>query len=131
MKTKEQIKEKFIQEEKEDKIGLWWEFKGKLYFPYLPLEFLKTQVKEGVSDEVIKEEIMSELTRENIIKEIKDYLPFAWGKARDGRGISASRSIDHFKVYFWILDAYDKIDWADYEMYGKPILEQIEKYLGE
>ena len=69
--------------------------------------------------------------QQNVIREMKKYMEFALGKALDHRGLSASRSIEHYKVWVWLLGDgdYEKIAWDDYRNYGMPILRQIcEKY---
>ena len=66
-------------------------------------------------------------TRANILKKIRDYMEFALGKAEDHRGLSAERSIEHFKHWVWLLGDkdYKTIDWENYTNYGTPILKQI------
>lgn len=66
---------------------------------------------------------------------IKDYLPFAWGKALGERGLSAARSLDHMVALLW-LDSNDKlynemlpngaVD-IEYDDYGKDWLRKIAK----
>jgi hypothetical protein len=66
-------------------------------------------------------------TDEQVRNQIRDYLPFAIDKALNHRGISAGRSIDHFRSWVWLLgDApYSAIDWDNYAQYGAPILKQV------
>jgi len=73
-----------------------------------------------------------ELTKENVIKSMKDYMSFAWEKANDKRGISANRSIDHFKGWLWLLGDEEGIEYlkANYVPYGKPGLAYICKKYG-
>ena len=58
---------------------------------------------------------------------IRAYMPFAWEKANDCRGISANRSIMHMIAWLWL----DGKDWLDkeadenYRYYGKPQLVRI------
>lgn len=66
--------------------------------------------------------------------QILDYLPFAWEKANNCRGLSASRSISHFLAWIWLIDdnfykeIYKEED-ENYQYYGKDILVMIsEKY---
>ena len=68
-----------------------------------------------------------ELTRENVIKYMQDYMSFAWEKANDKRGISANRSIDHFKGWLWLLEDEESIEYlkVNYAPYGKPGLAYI------
>jgi hypothetical protein len=60
-----------------------------------------------------------------------EYMEFAWEKANNKRGISASRTMDHYKTWLW-LDGAEKLSDGcdDYEFYGKPQLIEICKYLG-
>src|SRR5512135_535321 len=64
-------------------------------------------------------------------KQIVDYLVFAFGKALDHRGLSSSRSIDHFKAWLFLLGddellAFTEND-ANYPQYGMPCLVAIAK----
>lgn len=75
-------------------------------------------------------------THMNVIKEIVDYLPFAFEKALGERGISASRSIAHFQNWLWLIKDDELLAFADdddnYSEYGLPILEKIKaKYGGK
>ena len=84
---------------------------------FLTFENAKPWLKEGVTSEQ-----WQQLT--DPVKCIRDYMNFAWGKANDCRGLSASRSIQHMQAWVW-LDGKDEL--ADrledvYEFYGKPCL---------
>jgi hypothetical protein len=53
--------------------------------------------------------LKAEVTEESWIKsskdpkqEITDYMPFAWDKANNCRGLSAGRSIDHLRAWLWL-----------------------------
>ena len=68
------------------------------------------------------------------VQDFLDYLVFAWGKALDERGISASRSIQ--KLSAW-LRIYNRPDLADilndsslYNPYGAPALLKVSNELG-
>ena len=66
--------------------------------------------------------------RDSILKEMLEYMPFAWDKANHCRGISAGRSIDHYDAWLWLLGD-DLKNFGEYEHYGKQILVRIcEKY---
>ena len=69
------------------------------------------------------------LSKEAVVKEIKDYLPFAVGKALDHRGISAQRSVQKLREWLWLLDEHDLFRFAtedgSYKNYGMPILKRI------
>lgn len=53
-----------------------------------------------------------------------EYMEFAWGKANDCRGLSASRSVDHYRAWMWLLgsDEFEKLADDEYEFYGQPVL---------
>lgn len=67
------------------------------------------------------------LTGEAVLTEMGEYVDFAWGKALGHRGLSAERSIDHYRAWIWLLG--DDFPDADYPNYGVPILKAIcERY---
>lgn len=57
-----------------------------------------------------------------------DYMPFAWEKANNFRGLSSGRSIQHYIAWLW-LDGQDalaeKFCQQPYEFYGKDYLTEI------
>ena len=64
-------------------------------------------------------------------KEMIEYMSFAWEKANDKRGLSAMRSLQHYRNWLW-LDGDEEI-WPtldEYEHYGKEHLITICGYLG-
>ncbi len=67
--------------------------------------------------------------RNSVIAEMRDYMSFAWDKANNCRGLSAYRSMVHYKVWLWLLKD-DSIDTEEYEYYGKPQLAMICKKYG-
>ncbi len=66
----------------------------------------------------------AERPAQNLKDEIIEYLPFAWDKANNCRGISSSRSIEHLLAWAWLhSDAlYEGLTNVEYEFYGKPQL---------
>ena len=61
------------------------------------------------------------------VDRIKEYMPFAWDKANNCRGLSSIRSIEHMKAWLWLDgndELADKLE-AVYEYYGKPCLVLI------
>lgn len=70
-----------------------------------------------------------ELTREAVIEQMLEYLDFAFDKALDHRGLSASRSIEHMRSWLWLLGDNELLEFADrsssYPNYGVPILKRI------
>ena len=65
-------------------------------------------------------------------EDIRDYLPFAIGKAQNHRGLSAGRSVDHMHAMVWLMgdEAYNSVDWDDYTQYGLPILKKCAELVG-
>lgn len=63
----------------------------------------------------------------------KDYMPFAWDKANNERGISAFRSLEHMQAWLW-LAGYEpktlKELFEEYEYYGKPQLVFVSALVG-
>jgi len=68
-------------------------------------------------------------TTEHITKVMLNYMPFAWNKANNCRGISASRSLNHYEAWLWLLGDPLANKLRNYEHYGKEKLIAIcEKY---
>jgi len=67
--------------------------------------------------------------RESVLNEMLEYMPFAWDKAKNCRGISASRSMSHYAVWVWLLGD-DLGDFHGYEFYGKDNLVKICRQYG-
>lgn len=94
---------------------------------FLPFDAARLFLNEGVTARNWKTQ---EPTKEAVLAEMLDYMTFAWEKANDCRGLSASRSIEHMKAWLWLLgdDLGEKLENM-YEYYGKPCLAAIcEKY---
>lgn len=71
--------------------------------------------------------------RDTVIAEMRDYMSFAWEKAYDHRGLSASRSLYKMQAWLWLLGDDELLVFAEdadnYVPYGTPILRKIsEKY---
>ena len=119
MRTLEEIRERLESQRKDAGEALMWQTCS--YHPlcvYLP-EFYQ----EGLEDSV------EELTREHVIQEMNDYMPFAVDKAKDQRGISASRSIWKYEQWLWVLEDPLSQEIGAYSDYGLTNLEKIaEKY---
>lgn len=91
---------------------------------YLPFSLVKPFLKDDVTEEKWKEFEKSRKP-ESIKAQIADYMTFALGKAHDHRGLSAIRSVDHFKAWTWMLEEDSKIDWSLSGQYGCGVLKQI------
>lgn len=86
-------------------------------------EYAKAFLKEGTTEEEW-EKIRQPNDRETLLKTMLDYMPFAWEKANNCRGISASRSISHFQAWTW-LAGEELEDMSGYQYYGKDELSKI------
>lgn len=78
-------------------------------------------------------------TVNNVLAVMRDYMSFALDKAADHRGISASRSIEHFRNWLWLIEDEDPkysaalsflSDNRNYPQYGVPILKKICEAIG-
>jgi len=86
-------------------------------------EFLNADAKEEDWGEVYAHD------RESMLKQMLDYMPFAWKKANNGRGLSAGRSMAHYNAWIW-LAGDDLGDMSDYQFYGKDNLVKICDHYG-
>lgn len=98
---------------------------------FLPFEHARKYLKEGTTKEQWDKN-RKEPTAENVKAEIEEYMPFAWMKANDMRGLSANRSIDHMKGFLWLLNdgSLEEMEKIEYEHYGKEKLEFVCEHLG-
>lgn len=69
------------------------------------------------------------IDRESLVAKMLDYMPFAWDKANNCRGISAWRSLAHFESWLW-LAGDDMGDFSNYKFYGKDELRRICEHYG-
>lgn len=69
------------------------------------------------------------MSREDLLEIMLDYMPFAWSKVLDKRGLSANRSMAHFSAWVW-LAGDDLGDLMDYRDYGRKNLIRICKHYG-
>ena len=92
----------------------------------LPFSLAKQFLIEGA---VESEWEISPRDKESILKEMLVYMPFAFEKANNERGLSASRSMSHYQAWVW-LAGDDLGDLLEYEFYGKDNLVMICKHYG-
>lgn len=92
----------------------------------LPFEKAKPYLKDDAKAEDWKVEPRD---RESLLKEMHDYMSFAWDKANNQRGLSAGRSLCHYQAWVWL--AGDDLGYfGDYEFYGKDELVKICNHYG-
>jgi hypothetical protein len=121
MKTQEEI---LVQIEKLEPDDFFGHQRSDL-LNHLDFENARPFLKEGMIESQWKKETKSPK------KLMIDYMAFAWEKALGHRGLSASRSMDHYTAWLW-LDGDETLrhTLADYTDYGKPQLVEICEYLG-
>lgn len=119
MKTQKEIVEKIEAEKDGDFFGF---FTNDL-MSYLDFEHVKPYLKEGVTEDQWEPE---KLDRESILAKMHNYMEFAWEKANNFRGLSAGRSIDHYRAWIFLLGDENKFkSLPDYQYYGKDKLVEI------
>lgn len=107
-------------------------FDRDVYIGFLDYEHVRKFLKEGVTREEW-DDARTELNRESILASMREYMDFAWGKVRDHRCISASRSVDKMRAWAWLLgdeQLLAEIEAAEYTNYGAPKLAAICYYMG-
>ena len=123
MKTTEQILARIEELKDSDFFG----FERSDLIDYLPFEHAKPYLKDGVTADEW------EASTKDPVDCIKEYMDFAWEKANNNRGISASRSMSHMSAWLWLAGEHDFLakigDLQDYEYYGKPQLREICEHL--
>jgi len=125
MRSDEEIVERVKELSKSDPFG----FSIENLVTVLPFEeavkFFKVNAEHPPKD--VWEAYRKKNERESIIERMKEYMPFAWHKAKSQRGLSASRSATHYEAWVWLLGDEDHkaIDWDNYSPYGEPVLRAI------
>ncbi len=123
MKTQEEILQR-VRQAGEDFFG----FTVSVLVGSLSFENAKPFLKEGT----LPDQWTPDLTDEAVMKSALAYLEFAWGKAEDHRGLSASRSVDKMTAFCWLLGHdVSGIDAAEYAYYGCPKLKVVAQLLGQ
>lgn len=124
MRTPQEILDRIKVIEPEDFLG--WERTDLI--KRLPFEYAKPFLAEGATQDDWDKRIKP-LDKDSILSEMLDYMPFAWEKANNFRGLSALRSMAHYSVWVWLLGD-DFGDLMDYEFYGKDNLAAICQHYG-
>lgn len=90
---------------------------------YLSYEAAKPFLKDGVTPDQWDPPPRD---AESIKGAIAEYMPFAWEKANNCRGLSAGRSLNHMQAWLWMLrEEAVAVAIDDYSLYGKPQLRAI------
>jgi hypothetical protein len=67
---------------------------------YLPVELALPYIDSATQDDGWAQ---TPNNRTSLISEMLHYMPFAWDKANDFRGLSARRSMSHYMTWLWLL----------------------------
>lgn len=111
-KTADQIKARIREVEASDFFGA--------HTSDLLLRLSFDDARAWLKPEATREE-WDAMERKAPLDDLRDYLPFAWGKANDCRGLSAQRSLDHIKAWLWLAGFDDVVEqqFETYSHYGK------------
>lgn len=122
IRTDEEILLRIIERKEKDFFG----FEISDLIQRLPFEkaksFLKPETKDSYWTPLPRD-------RESVLKEMLDYMPFAWDKANNCRGLSAGRTMSHYMAWTWLIGD-DLGDLTTYQYYGKDHLVLICKHYG-
>jgi len=119
--TQQEIVDRFNARKDGDMFG----FEVSEYVPFLDFEHARPFLKAVVTAEEW-EKCRKPATRGAVVAVMLDYMPFAWEKANDQRGLSAGRSIAHYVAWLWLAGERD-LAWEieEYTDYGRPQLRKI------
>ena len=133
VRSREELIARMKEEDPEDDFG----FKKEALVGFIDYKGAIELAKAGVFNELSQEEVWNEslslLTEEAILSEMREYMEFAWGKANNERGISASRSVQKFEAWMWLIgddDGLQELSSVEYAPYGKPKLNYISQRYG-
>lgn len=123
MRTQDEIVTRIKEVEAEDLLG----FQRDVLLAALDFEHAKPYLKPETPPEKWRN-----LDEATIRADATAYLTFAWGKAENHLGISASRSVEKMTTFCWLLGLdISKIEAAGYPRYGCPKLKAAAELLGE
>ena len=126
MRTQQEILERWVACE-DDFLG----FETGEYVRALPSEALEPHRGGRIQEDA---DLLSHIPDLNngdaLAKQMHEYMDFAWEKANGCRGISASRSMSHYKAWLWMVGEDQFEDIERYQFYGKDELVRICEFLG-
>lgn len=130
-RSKEEIL-KQIEEHRNEMVDFW----VAVLLDYVPFESVKHLLKEEALEKYESGEckwtVITDV--EESVQDFLDYMVFAWRKAENMRGLSASRSINKLSCWAWLLGRDDVMEILEddslYNPYGAPALVKACKTLG-
>jgi len=126
MRTTEEIAAYYEIIKADDMFG----FRGEVLLSYLSIEQLRPFLKAGAD---MSDWVPDPLDKTKALRDMREYMEFAWGKARDHRGLSAGRSIEKMEAWLWLLEQDDilaEVRKTLYPSYGAPKLKLICELMG-
>jgi hypothetical protein len=133
LRTQEEISQKIEEYAKEPNL---FDFRPEVLIQHLGWDLAKKYLTDEYLSKVEKgEEKYDYITDiKVVVKDFLDYMVFAWGKAEDERGLSASRSIQKLSAWLWLLNRDDLVtvitDDNLYNPYGSPALIEVCNQIG-
>ena len=112
----------------------WLGFGRNALLSFLTFEQAKPWLKEGADPMSADgtqhwDEATQPLTEASVMDTIREYMPFAWEKVEDHRGISAARSVLKMQAWVWLLGREDLVETCSdaslFDPYGAPILAAL------
>lgn len=93
---------------------------------YLPYDDAKDFVRNNVSEDDWAYRITKFLTRENVVNDIINYMPYAWHTANEMQGSRIARSIQHIQNWLYLLGEFNAVTDIEYfSCCGKPQLRAV------
>lgn len=98
---------------------------------FLPLSHARPFLRDDApADALAKwDDALPVLDRETVLGKMRGYWDFALDKCTSHRGISAGRSIDHYRAWCWLLGDDEALavleDSGRYAPYGAPMLDYL------
>lgn len=124
MRTEDEIVERIRELRESDVFG----FTISELVAYLPFERAREFLEKGATGEDWPN---FPTDRDSVVKQMRDYMAFAWEKANNRRGISAWRSLAHMQAWLWMIGEESAAEaLSDYDHYGKPQLRAICDHFG-
>lgn len=117
----------------ERKDGDFLGFETSEYINALDYEHAKPFLNDGVTSETWDRRDGALLSDDAVVKEMREYVDFAYEKINGERGISANRTVMHYIAWLWLIGADELLSWVDseyesnYHGYGRHIVDRIVK----
>lgn len=122
MRTDEEILDRIESLKLSDPLG----FERSDLLMVLPFSKAKFYLNEEFTNE---RWVQQARDRDSVLKQMRDYMEFAWDVANRERGVSANRSMSHYSAWTWLIgDDFGNLQ--KYTDYGKPHLARLCEHYG-